>query len=533
MKSDKTLSPFEYYVSTQSMQKLSSICDFSKGFYYPLAPSIHLNFKFSELTNEATSLFITNNQRKSSINIPDKYNTYIHEIAHAYQFLGSSLGSVYNLCSNFQIISFDEFLSKNQESYGLNYNMLQESRPLSRIVDKYITKWFCYQNFRTIFEGDYTSGNYTPALKDYSQTIKTIADDFFNLYNIHNPKRNNKIKISKLLFQLLDSSDMYFDLFFDHIELFSAYGKEYGSSYPLGPGGLGLFISTKSIIEGYARLCEILFSHKIILPHWQDNENSVFPKRSEYSSSIENKLIGEYGHSFVLLYNYLKSSKDNIILFISIVVHELSLMTRLHPALLFEGEDPNLEEILIPMRFNRLLDLFGRKKASFEDFGGFSVSPIEFMDRICKELGWLSYTSSLKRLIEFNSTSGLSDTYFGKLSSLILEMKITGKLSIFDILENGCPPIPIFLENESTFIQNEKYANFLASINPNEILDITITNFLKDIFSKELIWGSDCSQTKALIKKYVMTEKTTKNDIEQVLQKLRFSDFIKSNELIN
>jgi len=361
-----------------------------------------------------------------------------HENLHCYHILGSTLGSIYALSSEFRFDAVNDLLTSDSPDLELIYRKMSFANEL-----------FClYYNTR--------NNEYLPKIKNFEETliqvIKVLQDLYEDLYG-----KDDSIlaHIVPLIDEIKKYSEEYPDVLFPQ-DFFSDDVTLLGKIHAFAPAANAFVLPTNSIIEGYAEFAESFFEFHF-------SSEPILKKTLKYYDKIKSgkkySSHGVYKASNQLLNLLLggiekrRSTKvEPTDIYTYQAIYEISLMTRLHPALLFDKElpPPKLEEIFIPKRFAILFMTFAENNYTINDFCDPFRNFLSGLDAICELLGWPSYSSSLSKLKKYYSHKAFEESYFSNLSGTIIHNKLVYKKFFLHNPGDLVDELPVFTFNEHT-----------------------------------------------------------------------------------
>ena len=528
---DQNLSAFERYIKRQSATQISSYEEKEKAFFFPSPPSIILNFNSSEYDNEFEKKSQYERARKFDQGYSPNFSTIFHEYCHCYNILGTSLGSLLFFISTFQRELISKHLKSENSKFGYNTEKdLSKKNKFHKIHSKTINHLEAWLRLKVLTGNDFDY-RFHPFVKDYFALIDWVINSFFNIYkNLFGHFINFHKQTDRLYRDLVKHADHFIDA------RFSCDEDKFIEIPTRSSIAEGFLVPTMTIIEGYAKWCEI-GNLRNMAAYAYDDPNPLLIK--DKLEDIENKKFRDSTYAFVM--NMPAQILDWIDDFDDFkdtcsAIFELSLMTRLHPLLLFEGPPPKLEELLIPFRFRRLMIFFSENKVSLKSLCKNQYDRIEGLDIICKELGWLEYSSALKILLKMYQTSILNERYDSNLASFIIKKKLKGDVFLYhhiDALEIPC--VLIFqdiLEVSGHLDFQLAYTQYGGDI--CESFPVFISDIITEVFSREFMVGNGFDKTIFMIKRLFMTsdKKTaTREEIEYFLKKCGYLPFIKADEI--
>ena len=524
--------PFKVYVARQSVEQISTFQSSDKGYYIPSYPLMILNFSFSDYKREFKGILESGDLSRNKLkDFPLYFSTVIHEIIHCYHIAGTTVGSLYYLSSWFQSLALEEFINDVEKNPN-NYEVFKKFRYGFIQSVEYLHDWELWQNIKCLFGAGYDSKHFLPTIKDFTSSIAFSLENFFAIYKHHaNKDIDFHDCISEILAGLIWQADDCIDYLVRPTDLVDSQNVFKRRNYFLHPVTLKLFTPTRSIIEGYARLCE-LDNIALTWARCRPIEN-IFNGigKSEYLEIVKRKTQGIYGATVAILMKLLDHCDWEPFQKTALSIYELSLMTRFHPMLLFEGKKPALEELLVPFRFRALINYFVENKSSINDFCNPDENLIDGLDQVCDELGWMKYSDSLQKLLEFYRLEPWSERYEGFISRYIIQKKLNGDIFISDIYKAGTPPIIMMFDDTILYPDKRIFTNHDGVL--NKLFLKAIYNFMRDIFSRELFFRSDFTYTKSNFRKYILDQDGNSGNAKRHFMKLRFSNFIKPEEMFS
>jgi len=266
-----------------------------------------------------------------------------------------------------------------------------------------------------------------------------------------------------------------------------------------------IVLPTYIIIEGYANFCE----HFIPISFNNNDNTGYFIEeyfRKYYGK--EKRKSGVYNATqqlLKLLYPiHEKKKATHTFGKTCLFIYELSLLTRLHPALLFSDNLPDITELFVPLRFARLMSFFYENEVVLEDFGG-NKTDIGIMNEICDVLGWPSYFNTMHKLWSFveRYRGDDRDPYFYDLGDILFEYKIWGGSKFKCNPVEYWKEIPVYCYNEGSNSMSYDENLYCSGFYDKDIVLHYFDTFLKNVCATEFIKKDfTFKNTKAYLQKF-------------------------------
>jgi hypothetical protein len=371
------------------------------------------------------------------------FTSLLHECLHCYHLLGTTTGWAEYFFSTKQnelistcISQFKEAVKEDIRKSNDHYNEIRRNCN-SFTIARYIFQ--LRPLFGSSIDVNVTRNKYhIPKVGDFFTPLT------YGLHHFRHLSRFKKINFSKIIdeFSLESAKSMRQPV--DFALKGDIFSNIYKNSYNFVVRDNALYLSTKSIIEGYARLQEgYLFGYAVMdsttsydtfsdllkeLSREQaSNYLTEFVKRLRIG--IEVKEQGIYKDAIVILKHalgfILKKKDINEYYQTCFAVFELTLMTRFTPNTVFK-KDPsplNLNELLIPYRFIAVLKYFLDNDRSISDVGNAKSTDIDRLDIICEALGWVKYSYLLTEIEELYLNGSVGNKFVNKLGSEVIKKK--------------------------------------------------------------------------------------------------------------
>jgi hypothetical protein len=510
---------FENYLKEISVNMYKTYQEFQKGYFIPSCAAILLNLKRHFLKEELINFDKILKNRKQH---PLWYSTLLHEIIHCYQILGSSVGTIEFFAFQMQKEILAEFIkeigaSKSSADHFMNNRVFYQN--CREIYD--LRPW---QEIRVLFRKN-SYREYLPRVKDFINCFYEVRNYFAAVH-----EKETGVKVFDDL-----------KLYKEQIEVANWFIDSVGPAITNGPEALRiasknhcfnwneclLFIPSYAIIEGYARLHESIH----IGLRLKNNHSRESFADDIFKNYVNKKYEGIYGALFHLFCEHLtwlfneKNIEDFNLTMLSI--YELSLMTMLHPRLLFLKKNMSLGEILLPLRFQRLFCFFVENKISFLTFYSKGATLTDVLDKICEEMSWPKYSYCLKLIYELYDSSTYKDFYFSMLAKKIIKQKMDGDPLLNVFLNKPFMPVPVFF-NDSILKPNLFETN---EISPEEIFDIVLHDLIEDAFFQELVFGDNFKNTVELLRRMSIIN-NSKKSIITFLERNGYINFINPKDIL-
>ena len=363
-----------------------------------------------------------------------------HEHLHCYNILGSSLASIYAFSSLFRFDAVNELLTSGNPDLELFNRKVGLANEL-----------FC------LFY-DTRNNEYLPRIKDFEETliryIKFVQDWHEDLYGKDDSSQEH---IVPLVEEIRSCSEEFPDLLFPLDSFPQRIANSIEKILAFDPAKNAFVLPTISLVEGYAQFAENFFdfhfSHKKRLKktlQYYEKLKSRRIYRSVETYKASNQLLNLL---LAVIEKKRGSESEATDIYTFQAIYEISLMSRLHPALLFDKElpPPKLEEIFIPKRFTKLFIAFAENECTISDFCNPFRNFLSGLDEICELVGWPPYSKTLTILEGYyKSDKAFEGTYFGNLCGTIIHNKLRYKQFFLHNPGDLVDELPIFTFNEHT-----------------------------------------------------------------------------------
>jgi hypothetical protein len=369
----------------QNTVELQNFYDAPHGQFLEFGPAIKLNIPH----DVCCDLIADTNWGELPLNEDDHHRKLSHEVAHYFQLLGTSYGYLLYRARRARHINFYHLFRRKAELYPdeklqrpcKNFFMKTLGAGGADSLFSTLAYDYFYWDLMISFLHDYKgrdSEYYTHSM--VGLCTKILGED------VHN---TNTIMDESVLGDCLALTDKAMRRWMVSL-------SKDDSIYP------NFTLSPRAIIEGYARVVEhISLRNKNVELLLSDQQQ--FKKMSQTV----------YGDAS----NYLWEELGNIIhqrqlypfmMLIFIAIFELSLMVRLHPALM-KGiylKNFKIEEFFVLDRFFSIVNVVKKELLDKERLVVSQLIEVSFdnskfpilLDYICAQLGWLSYSKSLEEL---------------------------------------------------------------------------------------------------------------------------------------
>ena len=497
------------------------------GTFRPSCGLIEMNISFDEYSRRREDI---SNAEYYKNWTPDSHLwpfTYLHELCHCYQIMGSSLGSL-NVITH-DLLSFyqDDILNYYSDYPEDDYFSLYRNNVDSEVIEA-VESFKTPYDIRAFIDGScspyFQSRYYIPKIKDYLHSFYRgifyihIWRDHHDLIEISESSEQinlvNEIKKDKS--RLIDlripwSGDI------ERIMRKSIFEK----NFCFNKVENALIIPTHAIVEGYARHTECVFrgynnsrfDGSISCPSDLHQINDGINK------SLQEKMAGIYGVVNEILEAFLgwiEKEKGIIEYFDTCsAIYELSLMTRYHPSLFdLEGwPDPKIEECLIPLRFKKVLNYFVDKKKSISDFCDPEKNMLKGLDNICSQIEFVEYSKCLEALYEQHRFKMFEYIYPNSLICEIIRQKLNSHpfFDHWNIKEGILPVVTLFDDGihyspsesfEELVVNNESDYPDINEFDDENLKETSYLRMIKEQTFEEIILRTDFKKTKALYHEY-------------------------------
>ena len=533
-------SPFENHIN-KSTNNIVSVQDSSKGFYMPELSAVVMNVDYKEVMDEYMNLGEFFSQYDPQNN-PMWFSSLFHEMSHYYTISGTSLGGIHALAwwaQKHQIENFIEDMAVESPD-AIKQFIAQKKTYIKRYGS--IKDWRLWQNIKCLFTGgydEYLDFGYMRKVSDFSASLyHAIA-----IFSIINEKQSNSNTVgfddlNKLLFlDMAQCGDVYIDYLFSVEDFGGSFDKaihDFSDEESLiSDLLLSYYVPSSAIIEGYARWCE--WFNFIYAMRKKDPSKYMLTdsKKEKFNSYQKHKWEGVYGlTTSIMSFHFIDLAKENMEDFRDTIsaIYELSLMTRLHPALLPLNKKPRLNEIIISQRFRILLSYFFTKKESLYNLCGKDGDFVSGLDKVCSDLGWIKYSESLEALRSFYSHESWRDFYPFVVNRMIIENKLKGNLFIYKGEDfNNIPSYIIF--NDTILLPDISYYPDL-NIGEQDRGFSFLKGITQNIFSQELFCMDGFDYTKKFLRRCYFINKNDKDFLSELINQKGLSLFLDVNDII-
>jgi len=518
--------PFENFIKRTVLSKLQGFEDQGRAIFFPASPSVWFNTSVRSFEHEGELLV---RQRKEGMFLVDRTNMFFsslyHEVFHCYSILGSSLGFLYNFTSSLQKSIIEKILKSVD-----NLSLYDTHSP---DIESSLEAWYLIQELDTLFHGTMDSLHISQ-LKDFSVALHNFVD-ITKLHNVYSKRllSDYDVNTREVEFQLLEEILLYGKIFPDALII------DQNSLLPDTPDApyynpkLNCYvIPTNQIIDGYANHLETLILMYNMLPLFQNKRDL----EKALSSLTEERWSDDYKSADRFLEHYLRftnatKSADEFHA-TCLCIYELSLMTRLHPYLLYRNEKLSIDEILVPRRFSSLVTYFSKNMVSISDFCDPSKDVMKGLDRICSELNWVKYSDCLKEILALYDTDQFKGNYFAWLSKYIINKKLNGEIFPGDYNYLAFEfPIPLFFDDnvqwhsfdlleENGFSKRYLYWKIIDSV-------------IKQVLGKEIVCGNSIDHTKHYLRKLASIPAIGPKEINKYLERNGLDRFLTLDETLS
>jgi len=496
---------FDKYIERQASSQFYNLQDTGKGHFLPSSGVVLINLAYTKYDYEEFQLSRGANN-SLLFDEPIWWSTFFHEWIHCYNILGSSLGALYNYAYWMQNTAIVSSLNAFKKTDNLDLNEIRDYKERYMRQFPKLRLWELCQGLCCLFGNGYDR-LFSPKVKDYGFILYTFANNFFE------EEKENSISydqfntiVDKLCRDIVSYGDKYVDLFLEgqiNDSEFDFFQKDNG----FNSKEKAFILPARAILESYARLCE-----KVGLEKGLGEIRVVSGKYSEidklFNKVYHEKFTGIYFDALRylevklnwILEEYGKEQFHNT----CFAIFELSLMTRLHPNLLFKTNKISLEEILIQWRFKRLVDHFRESKSEVLKFFIYKKPIIIKLDEICRDLDWICYSDCLKAIADYYD----STTYYGSLTKHIVSKKLKGEVFLTNMIDGMKLPILTILD-EACIYPTENYFG-KAVFDDDNFFKNVVNTIIDDFFCGEFFCNNDFEATKYSINKFLSHPKLSK-----------------------
>lgn len=515
------------------------------GRFLPSCGLIELYISLDEYEKKKGYIYDLEDFLKNKSRLHSWLFSYLHEICHCYQVMGSSLGSLH-------VILFDLL-----GLYDLELKELYKANPNITYFDLYKKNIGAdilerIENFKTVYDIrclvnsgciPYQQNKYyVPRIGDFVDTFyrgvfyTSLWRDRRNFEELVRSKETNS-----LIDDLMGGEDWPIDSVFSlegyELEQKGKYLKEnWGYNKPEN----AIIIPSHAIVEGYARHTEKIFERT----YYSEKASSEDDLASlEIYMLLDHKGRGIYGAANDILRHFLGwiETERGINEYFDTVsaIYELALMTRYHPALFFLDDNPRLYEFLVPLRFQRLLNFFIEERSSISTYCDPTVNLLEGLDTICTKVGFLEYSKCLEEIYELHKIVMFEKVYPSILICEVIKRKLNGSafydtlkegdhnIGVVTLLKDGACSLPTkFSEEIVSNLEDEGYdiENEIGSAQSDAFEHIIFEQSLED-----LVLNADFKKTKSLYSEFY-DEDFGREAIRDMIKMDGLSDFMDIDE---
>lgn len=516
--------PFESFIKRNVLSTFQGFEDQGRAIFFPPSPSVWFNASVTNFEHEGELLV---RQRKEGKFLVDSTNMFFsslyHEVFHCYSILGSSLGFLYHYTSYLQKLLTENIL-KSVDNLSL-YDIYNPD------IQNYLEVWYLAQELDTLFHSTMDSLHISQ-LKDFSVSLYNflVATKFHHDIRI---SLDCDVNIREVEFQLFNEILLYGKSFPDALKIDPNSPLPDMPDAPYYNPNLNCYVMpTNQIIDGYANHIETLVLMYDMLPLFQDKKDlrKVLSSLTEERWGDDYKSANKFLAHYLCLINATKSADE--VNATCLCIYELSLMTRLHPYLLYKNEELNIDEILVPRRYSTLVTYFSKNMTSISDFCDPSKDLMKGLDRICSELNWLKYSDCLKEIYALYDTNLFKGDYFAWLSRYIINKKLNGE--IFPGNYNYLAfefPIPLFFDDNVQWHRFDllEQSGFSKQYLYWEIIDSVI----KHVLGKEMVCGNSIDHTKHYLRKLAIIPAIGPKEINKYLKNNGLDRFLNLDEILS
>jgi hypothetical protein len=475
---------FDEFVKQNMLNNTSIYCDkeYSRFFTYP--GFVTLNCTLDE--------FKSNNYAGNYLHL-----SYSHELHHCKQLMGSTIGIFEHLIANECIKLIYLLLKDNNREHSIQI--------LPAVEDLMKLRCLYGAESNRVFKNRF----YMPKIGDFIDPYLFFIMGLFEkgILQINNHESKLYDLYRKLLLKRYQPIDYTIQFTSDKHPLPSNMSLNH---YYI-PSKKIAYISARSIIEGYARIVELFDT----LPGTNMSK--------KFGELIKQKLRGIYrvsieaAHFIISRYFETLSNIDNYIEFMdtALLIHELALMPRIFPTLLFAKSELSVYELFIGRRFESVLYFFSDNAITISNLGDYKNNYIEICDKVCDELGWLKHSDALNIIYNSVDKTHLND-YSAKLIKRLIELKIDRKHD----------KIPFIFATSDSF--NSTYYD-LDYLKKNVL--ILVNAMARDSFVREHVFSDNYETTKKLINNIILKTPLS-NDLDSFTNSWPFHEFININDLV-
>ena len=151
-------------------------------------------------------------------NEPLWFLSYLHELLHCYQIMGSSLGSLDIITARFQDLYIGEIKQLRQLKPNYSFYSLYEKEESTDHEKESVGRWKTFFDIRCLFDGEcgyyLRSNEFVPSIKHFIESIDNSCDIFFHFLNKGDvpPGIETKEDYSSLIEDLQTNYDLPVDL---------------------------------------------------------------------------------------------------------------------------------------------------------------------------------------------------------------------------------------------------------------------------------------------------------------------------------
>jgi hypothetical protein len=429
-------SPIFTHVKEQTVDHMAGLHETDKGECCLFAPIAVINKAYKKGIYAKTPGHAFEDE-----NDYEYFRLFRHEYFHLFSLLGTSLGFLHHILWRridalskqiFDHLKKADITIKQKPNFFQSKTFMELSK-FNEFDDDAFNLLTAY-NIRTLF---YHAG-YDFELKDYIPDIVNY---------IHTWPEYKQLSIKKdvdAMVQVLKESERVGPDCLGEVE-----GNLPPDQYGYDHKTENFFVSTKDILESYARINELIeliaFSYNIFKPFDEKKTFDTYLNEilhSPFNSGIDtvanakkysdkffsNAMKGEYGNALFFFISYIWPDNNPDLLdclHTAAFITELSLMTSFHSALLSDSSFV-YSHFLVPHRFGQLCYIFERSELSFNKLCSIfdNNSIITAMDAICEKIGWVKYSECLNKLLECTDSDIMSTDFHRPAAQKVIKFKL-------------------------------------------------------------------------------------------------------------